>query len=257
MLIQRIAIASLFAAALATGGCNAVLGIDEAHDREAGSSGNHTQLLPTATCARPHGNCTTCFNDSKAYVSCLASHDCREALDEYRQCLGSSCHNDGCLEILRGGPGRMVADWVTSESCSDCVDSSPLTDTCDLYCACMEQVLPETAGDNAVGKTCESFDGSELPWMPVGNPAGDLAACKAACKDLDPATVHCRWGHCELANSGELANHCHHAVDDTFCPNKITANASCTDRRLGGFACPNGDQQCCSGTCIEKICSDF
>jgi hypothetical protein len=257
MSIQRIAIAGLLVSAFASGACNAVLGIEEAHDRDASSSVNHTQLLPTATCARPHGNCATCFDGSNAYATCLASHDCREALDDYRQCLGSSCHNDGCLDTLQAGAGRMVADWVMTESCSDCVDSSPLADTCDLYCACMEQVLPDTAGANAVGKTCESFNGSELPWTPAGNPAGDRAACKAACKDLDPGTVHCRWGHCELANSGELANHCRHAVDNSFCPIKIVANASCTDRALGGFACPRGDQDCCSGTCNGKICADF
>lgn len=223
MLLQRLAILGSFATLLASGGCNAVLGIEEAYDRNASSSVNHAQLLPTGTCAKPHGNCTSCFDDSNAFASCLASHDCRKALDEYRQCLGSACHQAGCLDALKAGAGRMVADWVKTEGCTDCVDGSPLADMCDLYCACMEQAMPKTAGTNAEGKTCESFNGSELPWLPAGNPAGDRAACKAACKEIDPASIHCRWSHCELANGGELANHCRHSISDSFCPRRSQA----------------------------------
>ncbi|HVY28859.1 MAG TPA: hypothetical protein VHB79_20020 [Polyangiaceae bacterium] len=257
MLSHRVALVSLLAAALASGGCNAVLGIDEAHDRNAGGGSNHSQLIPTATCASPHGNCATCFDGSKSYTDCLANHDCRKALDDYRQCLGFSCHEDGCLDALELNAGRAVADWVTTESCTDCVDNSPLADMCDLYCACMEQVLPASAvGADMQSKTCESFNGSELPWTSTGNASADRVACKTACKALDAGSVHCRWSHCELANSGELASHCRHAVSDTFCPKKTTANADCTDRALGGWGC-HQDTDCCSGTCTEHICADF
>jgi hypothetical protein len=252
MLIPRIALASLIATALASGGCNAVLGIDEAHDRNGGTATNHTQLIPTATCATPHGNCAKCFDTSTAYTSCLATHDCRKALDDYRQCLGSSCHQDGCLAALQMGPASTLADWVTTEGCTDCVDSSPLADMCDLYCACMQQDLPPKAGS----KNCETFDGGDLPWMAAGDPSSDRAACKEACSKLDAGSVHCRWSHCELANSGELASHCRHAISSSFCPVTTVPNSACTDRKLGGWGC-DVDDDCCSKTCGAHICGDF
>jgi hypothetical protein len=123
---------------------------------------------------------------------------------------------------------------------------------CDLYCACLEQTLPALGGVPADGKTCETYN-QTLPWQPPGN----LAACKAACDSLansDVASVHCRWGHCELATNGETRGHCLHAIDDSICPLAATPNPDCKDRRLTGWAC-DGPQDCCSSHCVGNICS--
>jgi hypothetical protein len=247
--IHVFAFAGAFAA-VALVGCNAVLGIDEAESRDDGDPLHPTsQSIPVAGCDKPGTDCGGCVSGSTAFTNCLSNHDCRKALDEYRACLGSKCSGGACFDALKAGAGKLVADVVQAE-CPMCEGSSPLADMCDLYCACMEQTLPSLAGVPADGKTCETYN-QALDW-----PAADLAACKMACANLartDIASVHCRWGHCELATNGETRGHCLHAIDQSICPLAATPNPDCKDRKLAGWAC-DGPQDCCSNHCVGNIC---
>src|SRR5260221_2672263 len=163
---------------LALGGCNAALGIDEAHLRDDGSSQSTTQVIPNAECDAPHTSCGTCASNSMAFTTCMADHNCRKALNEYRECLGSKCNNAACFDALSKGPAQTVADVVSAE-CPECQGNSPLASMCDLYCACMEQGLPASTG--LAGLTCESFNGvPPLTWS-----VGDKAGCKDACKNMN------------------------------------------------------------------------
>lgn len=237
------------AAAVASVGCNAVLGIDEAHSRDEGSSSSAVQVIPIPGCDAPTTECATCVSSSKAFQACLGDHDCRKALDVYRACLGSKCAGDNCFEQLQISAGQPVADYVRGE-CSQCEGVTPLVSVCDLYCACMEQVLPPAVeGGVADGMTCETFAGA--PWA-----ADNLAQCKDNCEALaktDLASVNCRWGHCELAAGGELRSHCSHAIDSSICRAAVVPNSNCTDRSLSGWACENA-KDCCSNHCAGNIC---
>ncbi len=234
-------------------GCNAALGIDEARLRDDGSVQSTSTVIPVAGCDSPHTGCGTCVASSNAYVTCLADHTCRKALDAYRECLGSKCDSATCFEGLAAGAGQKLASVVHTE-CPMCEGTSPLASMCDLFCACMQQPLPPpTVGSVADGKTCETYDGTALPWT-----AGSLVECKTACETLaktDLASVNCRWGHCELPFDGESRGHCQHAIDESICPLSAVANPDCKDKRLVGWACPNGKQDCCSGHCSpDRIC---
>jgi len=230
-------------------GCNAVLGIDEAHSRDDGTPRSTTQLIPVPGCETPTTDCASCVSGSVAFADCLKDHACRKALDGYRACLGSKCDAGACFDTLLAGPGSLVADFVRGE-CAECEGVTPLASMCDLYCACMEQILPPpTAGALPDGATCETA--AVAPWE-----AGQLAQCKAACDELakrDVASVNCRWGHCELAANGENRGHCGHAIDSSICPEAVKPNASCTDRSLPGWACDRS-QDCCSNHCTGNIC---
>jgi hypothetical protein len=253
-LAQALAVTGGFAV-LALVGCNAVLGIDEAHSRDEGFTSGKGQEVPSDKCNGPQPvACATCIttNCPGARDDCLASHDCREALDTYRKCLGSSCDDASCLAALQAGPARALAGCALSTTeCPECPQATPLVDVCELYCACMQQPMPESAGAPYVGQTCEQYNGTSLKeWA-----AGDREACKTACRGLnDPAAAHCRWTHCELSQSTEKAFHCGHAIGDSRCPLAVNLDAGCKDRRITGWGCDRSEQ-CCSDTCSGHICS--
>lgn len=240
----RIALACSFVFSLASGGCNAVLGIEEAHDRGSLMS-NVKQAVPSKTCDTPRGECSTCLSGTNAFATCLTSHDCREALNDYRECLGSSCSRAGCLEAMEAGAGKEVAPVIAAE-CPQCEDSSSFAGICDLYCSCMEQTF-------TLSTSCATFVDTDLPWKLSGDGLTDRLACKAHCMTLDLTSAHCRWSHCELANNGESASHCQHAVSELNCPQK--PKVECQDLRPGGWGCTS-DQQCCSKACNGKICAE-
>lgn len=248
-LAHALALASAFSA-ISLIGCNAVLGIDEAHPRDDGSPAVSTsQVIPVPGCEAPGTDFAACFSDSIAYGDCLANHDCRKALDAYRACLGSKCAGTTCFDKLLAGAGQAVADYVQGE-CPQFEDVKPIAAVCDLYCACMQQTLPpSTKGAAADGLTCETFAG--VSWQP-----GNKAQCKDACEALakkDLGSVNCRWGHCELAANGEARGHCSHAIDNSICPEAVVPNAKCTDRSLAGWAC-DVPHDCCSNNCSGRIC---
>lgn len=232
-------------------GCNAVLGIDQAHSRDDGTTTSTVQAIPISGCDVPNTECSTCVASSKAFGTCLGDHKCRKALDTYRACLGSKCNGAGCFDALAASAGADVAEVVSTE-CPQCEGNTPLVTMCDLYCRCMEQILPPaTQGAAPDGLTCETFNDA-LPWT-----AGNMAACKDACGKLaatDVASVNCRWGHCELAANGESRSHCGHAIDDSVCPKSAAPNPDCKDRNLPGWAC-DIDSDCCSNRCSGNICA--
>jgi hypothetical protein len=239
-------------ATLALVGCNAVLGIDEATPRDDAGGASKALEVPIDTCDGPQpASCATCIAGSckNSLDSCLKAHDCRQALNDYRKCLGAQCNDDACLAGLQAGPARDLASCALGATeCPECPDATPLADVCALYCACMGQATPVTA--EAGGQTCEQYNGSSLKdWT-----AGDGASCLAACRSLkDPAAVHCRWSHCELAQSGELALHCGHAIGDARCPLHVAATAGCKDKRINNWGCATS-AQCCSDHCDHNIC---
>lgn len=234
-------------------GCNSVLGIEEAHEREGGSISKELEV-PIATCDGPQpASCASCIADSckNSLDTCLTTTACRGALNDYRKCLGTKCSGDACLAALQAGPaGDLAGCALGATECPECPESTPLADICSLYCACMEAPMPASAGQDAVGQTCEQYNGSSLKdWT-----AGNLGSCLAACRSLkDPAAVHCRWSHCELAQSGELALHCGHAIGELRCPLHVEASASCKDKRINNWGC-SSSAQCCSDHCANNIC---
>lgn len=236
-------------------GCNAVLGIDEAHERDEGGGASKVLEVPIATCDGPQpASCASCIADSckNSLDACLNTTPCRDALNEYRKCLGTKCNDGTCLAALHAGPASALADCALgANECPECPESTPLADICSLYCACMRQPMPLSAGVEAVGQTCEQYDGSSLKdWT-----AGDTNSCLATCRDLkDPAAVHCRWTHCELAQSGEKALHCGHAIGELKCPRHVQVTGSCKDKRVDNWGC-SSDAQCCSNHCINNICA--
>jgi hypothetical protein len=235
-------------AALSLIGCNAVLGIDEAHSRDSAVSNSKSLVIPAEGCDIPQTECAKCVSGSNALISCMGDHDCRKSLDAYRQCLGSKCENVACFDALSVSAGSAVADVVHAE-CPVCEGTSPLASMCNLYCACMQQTLPTPAGAVADGMTCEAFnDAASLPWA-----AGTLVACTDACKKLDLASLNCRWSHCELANNGETRAHCQHAISEVSCPLAVAADADCTDKKPFGWGC-DVSKDCCSNRCIGNIC---
>ena len=232
---------------LLLGGCNAVLGIDEARPREGGGPATGRLAVPVKSCNAPLPACGTCATSGDqcgpVVAACLDLQECREAVNQYRACLGSKCSDDAegtCFAELEAGVAGDVAQCIAGE-CGSCVGKSPLVDMCDLYCACMEQ-------------ECETVLQSEgkLTWQP-GNPA----SCRQICLTLnDLPSTHCRWTHCEIKKLTGSPRHCGHAVSEQNCPTAISVAAQCTDRSLTGWAC-GGNQDCCSNNCgDDHICAD-
>ena len=238
---------SLSAGMLGLGGCNAALGIDEAHDRDGGQAVT-AQAIPLKDCNEPKMDCGSCVEKSQRFAECMGDHFCRKALNHYRECLGTHCSKPECLAGLAKDPiGTTLVDWITTECSSGCVDASPLASMCDLYCACMGQQLPKT------GKTCQTVNDS-LPWQLSGEPTADTAACKESCKKLDLGSANCRWSHCELATNGESSGHCLHAVSDFFCPTVTVVDPKCTDRFQKNWGCVD-NTDCCSNICSGRVCN--
>jgi hypothetical protein len=243
-------------ATVTLGGCNNVLGIDEAEPRPTVGISSHALEVPIRACNGPQpaacGACiaTSCKNSRD---KCLATNACREALNTYRKCLGAKCNDDSCLADLKAGPAKDLAGCaLEGVECPACPAVTPLADICDLYCSCMEQPMPDSAGMDAAGQTCEQYDKDLLKdWTP-----GSHESCMAACLNLNDLTsTHCRWSHCELAQSGELGLHCGHAIDPVRCPLMLEVSSECKDRRINKWGCAKSDQ-CCSNRCVENICVD-
>jgi len=226
------------------GGCNAALGIDEAVPRD--TQANLSQEVPVSECNMPSTSCAKCFDDNcgKALGDCLGDQACRKVLNAYRSCLGASCNNTGCLELLQP-VSELLGDCIQTE-CWDCM-GKPIVEMCDLYCACMQDQLPKSS------ETCESYDLSQGQDPPSWS-AGDLATCQVECQKLSLTSASCRWSHCELAVSGEVPTHCRHAVSSLNCPLQQELG-TCTDRRPGGFGC-TAPSDCCSGVCANHFCAN-
>lgn len=236
--MARLAFGLLLAGGIASmllGGCNAVLGIEEATLRDEGSTDSGALTIPIASCNEPKQNCGTCAASQCAatYPSCEADRECRDKLDDYRACLGSSCGESGCIAVLKGvGKSGDLASCVEVE-CPGCVDTSPLASICELYCSCMLS-------------DCSTVSGLNVPWTP----ANEMLSCMAQCNSLGLASAHCRFTHCQLRK--ESAAHCSHAIDEGTCPKDAIAGSDCS-LRAKGWGCREG-AQCCSNSCRNNIC---
>jgi len=236
-------------AVVALVGCNSVLGIDEAHLSDGASSPSNSSnalAIPIVSCQAPASECAACLASASAYTKCVSNQACRKALDRYRACLGDKCNDVGCFDALSATAASEVADYVRTE-CSQCAGQKPLASMCELYCRCMQQQLPGITADAAPdGATCETAAAAPNRG----------SACITACEMLaatDPASVHCRWSHCELAVGGESRTHCLHAIDSSICPLKVVAGDDCKNRSLPHWACDDGND-CCSSSCSNHFC---
>jgi hypothetical protein len=229
---------------LLLGGCNAVLGIEEAHeggDQEEVSAAPGTRVTTplVPACQDPSPTCAACMATDCAKLpktECLGDQTCRLALNSYRVCLGSACQDSAgdCKQALTTAEGRSRATKMLSgvQGFAECVDGtcqsackdSALVTSCELYCACM------TAN-------CKVAD----------------AACVADCTSQKPADVLCRWTHCEMASADPTGDHCNHAKGINFCQTNTVYNAPCKDRSQDTFACTNNGD-CCSNICDHHVC---
>lgn len=246
--------------AFALGGCNAVMGIDEAELRTdeagggtSGAAGSamfspesraSTQL--SVNCAQPTAACATCMAGSDCEsdrARCLESTECRNALNQYRICLGTQCLDAGsqCLQRFQAFentlfPGRLgFAGCVAAQCAAECAHV-PLATPCELYCSCMN---PGCAAELA----------QELP------PTKAITAeCMAQCEsDPAPDLINCRWTHCERSFERPNEGHCLHALGQGNCNANVSIINTCTDKSQTSFACKVG-QDCCSGKCTRDVC---
>jgi len=230
-------------------GCNAVLGIDEAHlTQGSGKGGGATfngtsKASPPAAkdCEGPSSACRECIDNSdcaEARATCLADARCRVGLNRYRVCLGAQCNDasGSCLADFQAlEAGLNLGSLLSFSACVDgqCHDqckNMPLAQPCDLYCGCM---APNCTTELAAR----------------GTPLGDCAtACANAVHDLT-----CRWTHCEMAGAHPGEQHCGHAIGEGQCNAKVTIAHSCPDKSQSSYACDSGDD-CCSGKCNHNVC---
>jgi hypothetical protein len=220
------------AAAFLLGGCNAVLGIEEAHLRSDGSGGSSTNSsrvrIPPATCNEPTSACRDCVGGTELN-DCLANIPCRERLDDYRACLGAGCKDPEGLCWAELTSTNDNLSFFLENDCADRCLGSPIVSTCDLYCACM----PVNCSTALGGADC-------------------MAECtNNLSKDL--TVLSCRLGHCQVAGIHPEEGHCDHAVGKLgFCPSRDVRN-TCTDKSQSNFACEK-PSDCCSGQCDGNIC---
>jgi hypothetical protein len=236
-------------ALVATGGCNSVLGIDEAHLNEASSGGSSSNAggstrvtaPPAKNCFEPTKACSDCLatqDCTDAKNACLASASCRAGLNTYRGCLGTQCADpDGkCLADFsalesRLNPGSIGLAACVQNTCATECKGMPLVNLCELYCSCM---APNCTGELAL----------------AGTPLND---CMTMCAAVTPADTTCRWTHCEIAPAHPNMGHCGHAVGQLVCNATTTISHTCQGKSQSSYACDTGDD-CCSGKCNHNIC---
>lgn len=235
------------------GGCNAVLGIEEAQPRESGGGTGGGSVGGTVSPGAPYTgsqSCTTldpkcaacvtasCSQSNQNDVNlCLQDAECRATLDRYAACLGHTCNaNAGqCFEsLLVIGAKVSVPDCIIKNCATYCA-RSPVYSPCELYCSCMGADCPSRLTDG-------TFSGMD--------------DCVTKCNLLQassPELVTCRRTHCEIAGlyPNEL-QHCDHAVGlSGLCAAQSLDTAvrtTCTDKSLVSFACSQ-PSDCCSGSC--------
>lgn len=230
-------------------GCNAVLGIDEAHlsDSSSGGGGSTINLgskvttLPSKDCSAPNPDCAKCIAGSDcgdAKAACLADANCRVALNAYRVCLGAQCSDSAgtCLSTLSAYESQLHLSLLSFSQCvqgacgNTCKDT-PLVPPCELYCGCM---APNCTTELAMRGT-------------------PLANCQTACDEATVDDLTCRWTHCEIAATHPNGGHCGHAIGEVFCNAKTVITNTCSDKSQSSFACDTGDD-CCSGKCNHNVC---
>lgn len=236
-------------AALALAGCNAVLGIDEAHLSDLGTGGGDPTVklnskvatLASEDCSAPSADCAKCIASSDcadAKAACLADANCRVALNAYRVCLGSQCSDsDGkCLSALSTYEsqlhlGLLPFSQCVQATCGDKCKDTPLVPSCELYCGCM---APNCTSELAARGT-------------------PLMDCQAACGQATVDDLTCRWTHCEIAATHMNAGHCGHAIGEVFCNAKTVITSTCSNKSQSTYACDTGED-CCSGKCNHNVC---
>jgi hypothetical protein len=229
-------------------GCNAVLGIDEAHLADSGTGGGSSINLsskvttrPGKDCSAPSAACASCIEASDcadAKAACLADAACRVALNAYRVCLGSQCSDAGgaCLSTFSTYEAQLHLALIpfstcVQEQCRDQCKDMPLVPPCELYCGCM---APNCTTELAARGT-------------------PLVDCQSACDAATVDDLTCRWTHCEIAATHPNQGHCGHAIGEVFCNAKTVVSSTCSDKSQSSYACDTGDD-CCSSKCNHNVC---
>jgi hypothetical protein len=200
--------------AAALTGCNAILGIEEAHlgDASTGAAGAGGGGACSDMAPDPCNQCIAA-RCCEQYEACIADNDCKTALTAYNVCVGIDFTNDAgggtCDETLgASGNARRSAfakcafqngPASSPPGCTDvCFGHVAGGNTCSDYCTCVAQACPE-----------KSFD----------------ASCLDICGAFTQAQIDCRPYHCGLANTSKMnmnepgrLTHCGHAFGEALCP---------------------------------------
>jgi hypothetical protein len=267
--VRFISVLSACLASFALLECNAVLGIEQAElDPTFGDTGNggtagtsgagsggtvsgkggtsgtggRTKVtLPVAGCIDRKDECAACLTTCTSFdlAACLDDKVCRNAVDDYRACLGNLCdQQENCREELFAVSDPLVDSLVMclADSCLTPCEGSTLVRMCELYCACMK--------DNC-------------PTKPIAMAADCVSSCLADPATADGNIAYCRKYHCEFIDTtgANPATHCEHAVGQLEeCESPIAPMPQCDgDEVISGFPCLE-DAECCSGVCEGETC---
>jgi hypothetical protein len=220
----------------ALAGCNAVLGIEEAHLSDGppqnSSTANPVSYAAITTCDSPAPECEDCMTGvcSSFLQQAMLTPTNRMALNDYRACLGARCEDTqsfGCLEAMKERHTDLfVLGTCVEMNCPNC-KGRPLVPTRALYCQCMSQHCGQGV-QNDLGGDCDANATTNL-------------------EDLS-----CRHKHCENAPL-DFAAHCAHALGQQgMCPPPTVANSCETAGKTGWFCSENSE--CCSRDCQNRSC---
>jgi hypothetical protein len=228
---------------VAVAACNTVLGIEQAElDQD---------IAAVAQCHwpdyRPRQDCPLCSEacSTRCKVQDCLDGDgaCRNALREYRRCVGDTCSDTSraCAGCTAGNP---EADAVRRclDGCGGGCSLAGAASLCESYCACMQsRCTPDVPGASieACVDACENGSiGISDPFMSFAVPPS-------------PHELTCYWEHCERATpSAQL--HCDHAIGHRkaeLCSEaQEPSGSTCKYPKGYGNAPCNKDEDCCS-TC--------
>jgi hypothetical protein len=244
--------------ALSLFGCNSILGMERARLDEGGDAGPEgaggaTVTAPKSTggttaqlgvnytdCTSQSAACEACLEASSCGTSnCLGDYRCRAAISAYTQCLDRSllCGDKSCVNGLTSYTGQINSPLSSTciEQCPDCKPTLGILPICKLYCSCMQA-------------TCKD------EFKSLGDSVDE---CVSQCESSGekPSLTLCKESHCEAAANPDWTDpaiHCQHAAGTLpACLNDVKV---CSLKPNGFAGCEKGGE-CCSGTCMNHVCT--
>jgi hypothetical protein len=211
------------------GGCNAVLGIEEAQvDNTVGAlSCQLPDERPIDRCESTL-ECETCLRSCRAgeIRECIDAEDCRKGLVDHRVCVRDDCQDeDGrCTTCLaaKTGPGCLA-------DCAPECAGGEIVSLVELFCTCMDTKCAGT----------------------LGGPVGE---CRTLHADTPDWELECLISHCELADTGAI--HCQHSGEGAGrqCRTMVQVPDDCdASKGLEGYGCER-NTDCCSTFCDDHVC---
>ncbi len=249
---------------LALCACNDVLGMERARldTADAGpegaggtseGAGGATVMTPKSTggttaqlgvnytdCTTQSDACEACLErTSCGTTKCLNDYQCRSAVSAYMLCLDRSllCGDKSCVEGLTSYTEQITSPLGSSciSQCPDCKPTTGIFPICKLYCSCMQA-------------TCTD------EFKLLGSSVDD---CVSRCESSgdSPSLTLCKETHCENAANPDWpdpALHCKHAAGTV--PACLSDVKVCS-LKPNGFGQCQKDTECCSGTCMDHVCT--